>query len=202
MIYSLRGALIHKEIGTAVIECAGVGYKCTVTFNTLKALPEVGEEAFLYTHMIVREDNVELVGFSKIDEMNCFKLLTSVSGVGAKVGIAILSELTPENVAVAVASNDVKTITRAQGVGNKLAQRIILELKDKIINEFKSGNSNEKEATQILSSGNVQNAVTALTVLGYSPADITPVISQFDADLSVEDLIKLTLREFGRKQKR
>ena len=100
--------------------------------NTQRSLPAIGKEAVLYTHMNVREDAVDLFGFSSLAELNCFKLLTSVSGVGPKVGLAILSVLSPEQVAVAVAAGDFKTLTMAQGVGNKLAQRVILELKDKL----------------------------------------------------------------------
>ena len=132
MLYRLRGSLIHTEPSFAVIECAGVGYKCYTTMNTQRSLPAIGKEAVLYTHMNVREDAVDLFGFSSLAELNCFKLLTSVSGVGPKVGLAILSVLSPEQVAVAVAAGDFKTLTMAQGVGNKLAQRVILELKDKL----------------------------------------------------------------------
>ena len=121
LIYSVRGTVIHMEAGCAVIECGGVGYKCQTTINTLKKI-KLNSEAMLYTYMNVRDDAVELFGFSSTSELSTFKMLISVSGVGPKAGLAILSELTPEQVAVAVASGDSKTITRAQGVGNKLAQ--------------------------------------------------------------------------------
>ena len=114
------------------IECGGVGYKCLATMNTLRSLPAAGENAMLYTQMLVREDAVELCGFATTAERNCFVMLMSISGVGAKVALAILSVLTPEQVALAVSLGDSKTLTKASGVGSKLAQRIILELKDKI----------------------------------------------------------------------
>ena len=118
-----------------VIECSGVGLKCFVTKNTLYNLPEKNSEIFLFTHLAVREDSMDLYGFSSAEELDAFKLITSVNGVGAKIGIAILSEFTPSNLYLAIASNDAKTITRAAGVGIKLAQRIVLELKDKIKND-------------------------------------------------------------------
>lgn len=204
MIYSLRGTLIYKDNDTAVIECAGVGYKCMITFNTLRSLPEIGKEAFLFTYMVVREDAVDLIGFSEKNELDCFKLLTSISGVGSKVAIAILSELRPEEIASAVVTSDAKTLTRASGVGNKLAQRIILELKDKMSKGYigtatpvQSGNAQKVSAS--FASTNVQNAINALTVLGYAPADVAPVIANFDSSLPTEQLITLTLKEFGKK---
>ena len=118
MIYSLSGKLIHTEPNFAVIECGGVGYKCLVTMNTIRSLPRVGENAMLYTQMLVREDAVELCGFATTSERNCFVMLTSISGVGAKVALAILSVLTPEQVALSVSLGDSKSLTKASGVGN------------------------------------------------------------------------------------
>ena len=132
MIYSLNGKFIYGEQNFIVIECGGVGYKCLATMNTIRNMPRIGENVMVYTHMIVKEDSVELCGFRTKEEMNTFKILTSVSGVGVKVAIAILSELSPEQFALAVSNGDVKSLTKASGVGNKLAQRIILELKDKV----------------------------------------------------------------------
>lgn len=132
MLYSVRGKLIHMEPRTAVIECAGVGYKCFITMHTARQLPALGGEVILYTILSVREDAVDLFGFADQGELNCFRQLTSVSGVGPKAAVAILSELSPERVAMAVASGDYKTLTRASGVGPKLAQRIVLEMKDKV----------------------------------------------------------------------
>ena len=132
MFYSIKGILIHTEPNVAVVECGGVGFLCRTTMNTQRTLPPVGQEAKLYTHLNVREDALELFGFATQAELNCFKLLTAISGVGPKVGLAILSVLTPEQVAAAAATGDSKAFTRASGVGPKLGQRIVLELKDKV----------------------------------------------------------------------
>ena len=132
MIYSLCGTLIHTEPTFVVIECAGVGYKCMTTLNTQRVLPKIGERCTIYTHMLVRDDAIELCGFAGHEELNCFKLLMSISGVGARLALALLSELRPEQIAIAVSGGDSKTLTRANGVGKKLAERIILELKDKL----------------------------------------------------------------------
>lgn len=193
MLYRLRGSLIHTEPSFAVIECAGVGYKCYTTMNTQRSLPAIGKEAVLYIHMNVREDAVDLFGFSSLAELNCFKLLTSVSGVGPKVGLAILSVLSPEQVAVAVAAGDFKTLTMAQGVGNKLAQRVILELKDKL-KALGGGEEVTAAAGVVNAAGNAAEAMNALTVLGYTPSDVAPVVAKFDSSLPVEELIRLTLK--------
>ena len=192
MLYRLRGSLIHTEPSFAVIECAGVGYKCYTTMNTQRSLPAIGKEAVLYTHMNVREDAVDLFGFSSLAELNCFKLLTSVSGVGPKVGLAILSVLSPEQVAVAVAAGDFKTLTMAQGVGNKLAQRVILELKDKL-KALGGGEEVTAAAGVVNAAGNAAEAMNALTVLGYTPSDVAPVVAKFDSSLPVEELFRITL---------
>lgn len=131
MIYSVRGKLIHTENSAAVVECGGVGYLCQTTMNTLKTL-KLNSEVTLYTYLNVREDAVDLFGFATQNELATFKTLISVSGVGPKAGLSVLSELTAEQVAMAIATDDIKTITRAQGIGKKIAQRIILELKDKL----------------------------------------------------------------------
>ncbi len=199
MIYSLHGKLIHKEQGMAVVECGGVGYMCLVTFNTLKALPEIGKEVFVYTHMTVREDAVTLIGFSDKAELDSFKMLTSINGVGAKVALGILSQLLPDELAAAVLSGDAALISKAPGVGKKLAQRIILELNDKISGYTVTSVGGQEKPLGSIADANVQNAIDALTVLGYSPAAVLPVISKFDMSLPTEQLISLTLKEFGKK---
>ena len=202
MIYSLNGKLIHSEPTFVVIECGGVGYKCLVTMNTLRALPSVGDKAMLYTHMMVREDAVELCGFATSAEMNCFKMLTSISGVGAKVALAILSVLSPEQVALAVSLGDSKALTKASGVGNKLAQRIILELKDKVKKLGIAGQSEtvlpDGPAVPV-QTGNISQAVGALAVLGYSPDEVLPFMKDIDPELPVEKIIAGTLKNIGRQ---
>ncbi|HCA05509.1 MAG TPA: Holliday junction branch migration protein RuvA [Ruminococcaceae bacterium] len=200
MFYSVRGKLIHTTPSTAVVECGGVGYNCQTTINTLKQL-KPNTEVTLYTYLNVREDAMELFGFASTTELETFKTLISVSGVGPKAGLAILSELSPEQVAMAIASNDVKSITRAQGVGKKIAQRIILELKDKLAKAMSTDGdmSAVTGAAAAVSAGNVSKAIEALGVLGYAPGEVSPLVSKFDSSLPVEQLIAMTLREMGRK---
>lgn len=197
MIYSVRGNLIHIEPTFVVIECSGVGYKCFTSMSTQRLLPKLNNEAMIYTHLVVREDSAELYGFSSASELSCFKLLTSVSKVGPKVALSILSELSPEQLAVCIASSDSKAITRANGVGLKLAQRIILELKDKLkVFETSGGEMPAVSgASADVSLGNTQKAVEALAVLGYDSAEVLPILSKLDSSKSVEDLISAVLRE-------
>jgi len=196
MFYSLKGILTHTEQGLAVVECGGVGFKCLTTRSTQRSLPGLGEQVTLYTHLNVREDALDLFGFSSMSELNCFKLLTAVSGVGPKVGLAILSELAPEQVAMAVATGDSKTLTRASGVGAKLAQRITLELKDKV-KGMQAGGESFSPSGPASASSNAEAAVNALTVLGYSPSEAAAVVGRFDSALSVEELIRLSLKTLG-----
>ncbi len=203
MIYSLSGKIIHTEPGFVVIECGGVGYKCLTTMNTLRSLPGAGETAMLYTRMLVREDAVELCGFSTTAERNCFVMLTSISGVGAKVALAILSVLTPEQVALSVSLGDSKSLTKASGVGNKLAQRIILELKDKIkklgIAETVSPEREIGGGVSPVPTGNLSQAVAALAVLGYTPDDVMPYMAGINTEQPVEAIIAQTLKAIGKK---
>ena len=197
MIYSLRGNLIVMEQGFSVIECAGVGYKCHTSINTQKSL-KLNSEVTLYTYMSVREDACELFGFATRSELQCFKLLIGVSGVGPKVGIALLSDLSPEQITLAISAGDIKSLTRAQGVGPKLASRIILELKDKLKGFATTDSGVEFKGSVIKDTGNISKAVGALAVLGFSAADVTPVLSKLDPSLSVEQLIGETLKKMGR----
>lgn len=194
MFYSLRGKLIYKSENEIAIECAGVGYKCFVTMNTVATLPDEGNEIMVYTYLNVREDAMDLFGFSGKEELNCFKMLTSVSGVGVKMGIAILSSLSPNQIATAIASENYKTLTVAPGVGSKLAQRIVLELKDKIGKVSESMAEPLGNIKMVAKSSNVQNAAEALSVLGYSQSEAIRILSTLDENLKVEDLIKGALK--------
>lgn len=200
MLYSVRGKLIAIESNAAVVECGGVGYMCQTTMNTLKAV-KLNTEVTLYTYLNVREDAVDLFGFATKAELETFKNLISVSGVGPKAGLAVLSELSPEQVAMAIASDDLKTITRAQGIGKKIAQRIVLELKDKLAKAAKEDSSFALAAQNSVnvSTGNVPKAIEALGVLGYSPSDVSSVLATLDSALPVEQLISLTLKQMGRQ---
>ncbi len=200
MIYSLRGKLIESSPHTVVIECAGVGYGCRVTLNTLRQLPSIGEEAFLYTYMAVREDAVELFGFADAAELSCFRLLTSVSGVGPKAGLSILSDFSPDRLALLIASGDAKTITQAAGVGPKMAQRIVLELKDKMGAAQWGAAAEDVEAAGTASAaGNAAEAVAALAALGYSQSEAALAVGRLDSGLSVEELIREALKSMARQ---
>ncbi len=200
MIYSVKGELIHKEPSLAVIECGGVGYACRTTYSTLSQLGSVGTKATLLTYLHVREDNVELFGFATSQELNCFKMLLTVSGVGPKAALAILSDITPEKFALTIATGDSKSITKTKGIGPKLAQRIVLELKDKITKEQQLlTNGADLDFTPVLSGSNSGEAISALVVLGYSQGEATSVISKLDPEMSVENMIKQALKAMASK---
>lgn len=197
MIYSLCGRLAVKEPGFVVIECGGVGYGCRTSFNTVSQLGQTGDEASLYTYLYVREDVVELFGFATQQELNCFRLLISVSGVGPKAATAILSDVTPERFAFLVASGDSKSFTKTKGIGAKTAQRIVLELKDKISAESTAASGFTESfaaAASAAASSSVSEALEALMVLGYSQGEVAPILGKLDQSLSTQDLIKETLR--------
>lgn len=195
MIYSVKGTLIHLESGFAVVECAGIGYKVNTTTTTQKEL-KLNSTVTLFTYMHVREDAMELFGFYSKGELSTFKMLISISGVGPKVALAILSELSSEQIAMCVSSSDYKTLTRASGVGPKLAQRIVLELKDKVKGISTEGTDTVvSKGSVIQDTGNISKAVSALAVLGYSAADVTPILSKLDPSLTVEQMISATLKQ-------
>lgn len=199
MIYSLNGRLAVKEPNFAVIECGGVGYGCRTSYNTVSQLGEIGSEAMLYTHLYIREDIAELFGFASQQELSCFKLLISVSGVGPKAATSILSDVTPEKFAFLIASGDSKAFTKTKGIGAKTSQRIVLELKDKIAKDsitssFTNDISSVSPASGAFSSSSVGEALEALMVLGYSQGEATAVLGKLDPNLSTQELIKETLK--------
>ncbi len=198
MIYSLTGRVALTTPEMCVIECGGVGYACKTTLNTVGEL-KGRETATLYTYLAVREDAIELFGFFDPEELECFRLLTSVSGVGSKFALAILSTLTPDRVALAIASEDVKAFTGVKGVGNKIAQRIVMELKDKIAKDsaFIGGKSGPDLAAISKPSSNVSDALAALVVLGYSQSEAASCLGKMDASLPVDELIRRALRELS-----
>ncbi len=198
MIASLKGKLIAKDNTSAVVECGGVGFRCLVTKNTLYRLPEVGGEVFVYTHLAVKEDALDLYGFSDADELEAFKLITSVNGVGPKIGIAILSEFDAARLTVYIASGDAKALTAASGVGLKLAQRIVLELKDKV-GALASDDSLEFKAVgNATLNSNTKEAVAALSALGYTQSEASLAVGRLDPSLSTEELIKQALKSLAR----
>ena len=196
MIYSVRGNLILMDAGYAVVECGGVGYRVQTSITTQKQL-KLNTETMLYTYLNVREDAMELYGFASKGELNTFKMLIGITGVGPKVALTILSDLTSEQIAMCVSSGDSKTLTRANGVGPKLAQRIVLELKDKIKGVVDTAGFDIGKGSVIADTGNVPKAVAALAVLGYSAADVTPILSKLDPTMSVEAMIAATLKQMA-----
>ena len=197
MFYSLTGKVVYMEPGMVAVECGGVAFKCFTSMQTQKHIARIGETVTVYTHLNVREDALDLFGFSSNSELNCFKMLTGISGVGPKVALAILSEMSPESVAMCAASGDSKSFTRANGVGPKLAQRIVLELKDKVKKMAVSGGDLQLSAGDVgvvSASKNAEQAVQALCVLGYSQSEAAQAVAKLDSALSTEELIRLALK--------
>lgn len=190
MIYSITGNVLHIGSDMAVIECSGIGYYINTTVTTLSQISTQAGKVTLYTHLAVREDDISLYGFATYDELNAFKLLTSVSGVGPKAGLAILSVLTPQSFALAVAAGDSKAFTKAKGVGSKVAQRITLELKDKVSHETELLGDNADADLSTDGFPNAEQAVLALTTLGYSQSEAASAVAKLNRSLSVEELIK------------
>ena len=194
MIYYLSGPVTILEPGLAVIECAGVGYGCRVTAYTAGQL-KLNQNARLYISESIREDAHELFGFISKEEQRCYELLTSVNGVGPKAAMSILSSGGPQNFTLAVMTGDEKMLTAAQGVGKKIAQRIILELKDKL-----GGSSMELDfstgpaVSAISNQGNAALAHAALQELGYSPAEINAALKGVDPTASTEEMVRHALR--------
>ena len=197
MFYYVNGTVAHTAPFLAVIDCGGVGYACRTTNNTLARLKK-GERAKLYTHLNVREDAMELYGFFSESELNCFQMLIGVSGVGPKAALSILSAATPESLAMGVITGDEKALTVAQGIGKKIAQRIILELKDKLAKGQLSadGESYGGTGVTVIPENKSSEAAAALAVLGYSQSEIGVALKGIDVDaLSLEDVIKQALKK-------
>lgn len=212
MIETLYGRIFEIDAVscTVIIECAGVGYKVAVSANTLSQLPEpkyepdgtqvAGKPVRLYTHMSVRDDGVELFGFYSREELTMFRLLIGVSGVGPKAGMSILSLLTPKKLALVIAAEDTKAISRAPGVGAKTAARIVLELKEKLEKSFPQFTSDASDTSSEVPArggsakgGSLADARDALIVLGYSRSEIAAAMKNLDTSASTEELIKSAL---------
>ena len=199
MLYSLRGILVYTDESSAAVECAGVAYRCQTTLSTLSRLDPVGAEVLLYTHLNVREDAVDLFGFADQRELRFFRMLIAITGVGPKAALSILSNLSPDRLSMCIATGDFKSITAAQGVGPKLAQRVVLELKDKIKNMDAIGGAGALPTDVNLDAGNASEAISALVALGYAQADAAMVVAKTDPNASVEDMIKAALRGLSGK---
>lgn len=198
MIYCLTGKILKKNLDSVVISCAGVGYYVQIPATTGEALPAPGQEGTVYTLMNVTENDVSLYGFANEEQRDCFKMLTSVSGVGPKAGLSILSIMSPEKVALAASSGDHKAFTKASGVGPKLAQRITLELKDKVGKGLGAGTGFASGADVPAPAGAPAQAVAALVSLGYNTSDAAQAVARIDEDLPVQEIIKIALRSLSR----
>lgn len=197
MFYHINGVVAELEPNLAVIDCSGVGYGISITMNTASTL-SVGEKAKLYISEAIGENNFDLYGFRNKGEKRCFEMLISVSGIGPKAAMSILSHNTPESLALAIMSDDIKALTVAPGIGKKIAQRVILELKDKISKESGGSLDMQIPVTAKVSgqSSAVNDALMGLSVLGYSSAEISPAIKAMDVEgMSAEEIIRAVLKK-------
>ncbi len=201
MFYYISGTLAYKSMGFAVIDAGGVGYRMTVSQNTYDKLPLAGNPAKLYNYLAVREDGIELFGFYDETELSSFQMLITVSGVGPKAAMSILSLLTPEKFALAVCTEDTKAISKASGIGPKTAARIVLELKDKLIKEHGGEFNTAPEIGTTAKSGapargKLSEALDALMVLGYQRAEATNVLKSMPTEqMTLEEIIRQALKK-------
>ena len=206
MYYYLKGELVLCKSNLCVIDCGGVGYQLTVSLNTSdKFLTKEGTTVKLYTHLAVREDGIELFGFSTLDERDTFHNLTSVSGIGPKVALSILSYFTPDKLALAICTEDVKSIAKTPGIGPKTAARIVLELRDKISKGMltsdisAASSSATRSATSTKLTKNLSEATEALMVLGYDKNSILTALGGIDTESTpVSEIIRLALKKLSR----
>lgn len=207
MYYYLRGSLVHVESGLAVLDVGGVGYSLTISGTTQSSLPSrsfsEAPEVKLFTYLAVREDGIELFGFATEQEKETFLMLIGVSGVGPKAALSILSAMTPEKFALAVCSEDRKSISSANGIGPKTAARIVLELKDKLLKETGGSFSALPDAKNLpeapMNRGKLTEALDALMVLGYNRSDAMNILKGLDSDqMTVEELIRAALKKSAR----
>ncbi len=198
MFSYIKGILEVKNLNYVVIDVNGIGFKIFMSESAIQRLEETGNTVKIYTHMNVKEDDLSLYGFITNEELRMFELLIGVSGVGAKSAISMLSSITPSKFALAVISNDVKTLTKIPGIGPKSAQRIILELKDKLKTEEAIQTNNIELKTSIVEDNKLEEAVQALKVLGYTRQEIESVLAKIEVNtLTVEDIIRKALSFLG-----
>lgn len=194
MFYSVSGNVVDYSTNFVAVDSGSVAFLCFTSMQTAAKCSIIGEKVTLYTYMNVREDAIELYGFYDKEELDCFKMLINVSGVGAKMALSLLSEYTPDKIILSIAAGDHKALTKASGIGTKLAQRIILELKDKI-GSLSVGDTENIAAVSSVSQNSVTSeAVAALVMLGYGQSEASVAVSGLDPSLSVEELIKQALK--------
>ena len=196
MFYYLSGTVAHVEAYLAVIDCGGVGYACRTTAYTLSSLKK-GDKGKLFTYLNVREGVVELYGFSTQEELNLFQQLISVNGVGPKAALSILSATTPANLAMSIITGDEKALTCAQGIGKKIAQRVILELKDKLAKgqTLAAGGASAGAAVTVIPQNKLSEASAALAVLGYTQGEINLALKDVDMEQPLEEVIRQALKK-------
>ena len=195
MFAYLKGILAIKRNDTVVIDVNGVGYKLNVPYSTYQLLPEVGEEVKLNTYMAIRENDISLFGFFSNEELRIFELLISVSGVGPKSAIGVLSDISPADLSLAVITDDVNRLTKVSGIGKKTAQRIIVELKDKMKNEDVVVSCDEAPVIRSVVNSDIEEAIAALQVLGYPNKDAVNMVNAVANDgMSVEEIVKQALK--------
>ena len=195
MFAYLKGILAIKRNDTVVIDVNGVGYKLNIPYSTYQLLPEVGEEVKLNTYMAIRENDISLFGFFSNEELRIFELLISVSGVGPKSAIGVLSDISPADFSLAVITDDVNRLTKVSGIGKKTAQRIIVELKDKMKNEDVVVSCDEAPVIRSVVNSDIEEAIAALQVLGYPNKDAVNMVNAVANDgMSVEEIVKQALK--------
>ena len=194
MFAYLKGKLAIKNRDVVVLDVGGVGYKVFIPYSTYQLLPDVDEEVKLSTYMAIRENDISLFGFFSSEEPRVFELLISVSGVGPKSAVGVLSDISPADFSLAVITDDVNRLTKVSGIGKKTAQRIIVELKDKMKNEDVVSSGDEPVIRSVVN-GDVEEAISALQVLGYSNKDAVNMVSKVATDgMPVEDIVKFALK--------
>ena len=195
MFYHLEGKVTEFGQNLVVLDCGGLGFALNATLSTISRL-KTGERAKLYVSESIGETNFDLYGFADKSEKRCFEMLLSVSGIGPKAALSILSYNSPESLALAILNNDLKALTVAPGIGKKIAQRVVLELKDKVAKEIEPLETGFQPVPAVnAADGNLADAMAALSVLGYSSAEIAPVLKSLDTTgMSAEQIIKSVLK--------
>ncbi|MCL2517621.1 MAG: Holliday junction branch migration protein RuvA [Oscillospiraceae bacterium] len=199
MFYYIEGTLVLTEPNAAILDNNGIAYRLAISANTLSSIaPQKGNKIRLYTYLVVKEDALELIGFKDVEELAAFKMLITVSGIGAKSALSVLSFMSPEKFALAVITGDTKAISKAQGIGAKTAARVVLELKDKISKELSADGGDVIDFGAPSSNNKLSDAQNVLLVWGYSRAEVANVLRGIDiTNMEVEDIIKAALKKFG-----
>ncbi|NLN05611.1 MAG: Holliday junction branch migration protein RuvA [Clostridiaceae bacterium] len=197
MFEFIKGNLVHKGLDYVVVEVGGIGFRIYASMNTIAALGEANSQVTVHTHMNVKENEITLYGFATREELSSFEMLITVSGVGPRMALNVLSTLTSSELGLAVATEDYKTIAKSKGIGPKLAQRIILELKDKIKKSMDVDQIETAENTGVMIEGNIEkDAISALMVLGYSAKESASAVRKvYQKGLTLEETVKLALRK-------